>query len=370
MQQQNNQNHKSTAYKPKAYVGFMLVGLLILSITPFALSDPINANLAPEIEITNFEPNAKICTEGILYDLDGAKNNNLILRENKYAFNGEQINWKILVWDKNGIKDINNVTLTVKNSNNEVLNKLCTEVKYLSNGENIKNSCESFQQDNFPSSFDNSTMKVYECKLNIKSVNGAGKHFMFISASDIKDANSVIYENWYLNPNISLDIKGNLNFDQITPGKDVYSNPVLIKNNAENDSGIALNMFISGNDFSDSLNDQAQCPISNKLALENFRYFAVNGNFSTIEDLSYDLANANRNMDDEGFMNIEKSTEFNSSFYDNAEVIQSTEMKGDYYNGNILQPNSEMKLTLKLNVPEPCSGNFDSGAVYVWAEVI
>jgi hypothetical protein len=38
--------------------------------------------------------------------------------------------------------------------------------------------------------------------------------------------------------------------------------------------------------------------------------------------------------------------------------------------GNVLTPGSEMALTFRLDLPEPCNGDFDSGSIYFWGEAI
>ena len=38
--------------------------------------------------------------------------------------------------------------------------------------------------------------------------------------------------------------------------------------------------------------------------------------------------------------------------------------------GNELTPGSDMALTFKLNLPEPCNGDFNTGQIYFWGEAV
>jgi hypothetical protein len=121
-------------------------------------------------------------------------------------------------------------------------------------------------------------------------------------------------------------------------------------------------MFISGTDFYDSASSGAMCPTTNQLALENFRYYAVNGAYNTYMD---------DRSDQEGYVGINYGIGFNNpdEFYDAYEILQ-TNKQGPYYPANILAPGAEMAVTFKLDLPEPCNGDFDTGSIYFWGEAI
>jgi hypothetical protein len=38
--------------------------------------------------------------------------------------------------------------------------------------------------------------------------------------------------------------------------------------------------------------------------------------------------------------------------------------------GNTLTPGAEMALIFKLDMPEPCVGDFSEGSIYFWGEAI
>jgi hypothetical protein len=133
-------------------------------------------------------------------------------------------------------------------------------------------------------------------------------------------------------------------------------------------------MFISGTNFYDPSSSGARCPATNELSLAQFRYYATNGAYSTQNDAQADNGDypAVRNRDAEGYMSIQNTMEaFNSKFYTEAEIIQvGGPLPGGYWAGNTLSPGSEMALTFKLTMPEPCVGDFSEGSIYFWGEAI
>ena len=155
-------------------------------------------------------------------------------------------------------------------------------------------------------------------------------------------------------------------FDEIRPGTSSYSERIIIGNDAEYGSGVLLDMFISGTDFYDSSSSGAMCGTTNQLKLKNFAYYATNGAYSTRQDMQNQ-----RTCDAEGYCSINYGIGFNDpfKFYDRNEIIQARENNG-YYLANVLSPGAEMTLIFRLNLPEPCNGDFDTGAIYFWGEAI
>ena len=71
---------------------------------------------------------------------------------------------------------------------------------------------------------------------------------------------------------IALAIEGDLAFDNVRPGTDSYSDTILVGNDADEGSGVLLDMFITGTDFYDSSSSGTRCPTTNQLSLDAFRY--------------------------------------------------------------------------------------------------
>jgi hypothetical protein len=200
-----------------------------------------------------------------------------------------------------------------------------------------------------------------------------GEYWVTIEAQDGDGLMGTMDENeyWFFNPFIALGIDGDLTFSDVRPGTFSYSDTLLVTNDAEDSSGVMLDMFISGTDFYDSSSSGARCPDTNQLSLDAFRYFATNGAYSTSNDLEQDPVDGDRDRDNKGYVNVDYGISFNNPhpFYDNMEILQSQKV-GPYYTANILAPGADMAVTFRLDLPEPCNGDFDSGQIYFWGEAI
>src|SRR3989338_7421835 len=270
-----------------------LVALLVLSVVPGVLAVETGICIGIDIETEDFAPRVWMCDHRVVYDdatepgrqtEDGTE---LLERLNNYAFEGEQIKWKVLVMDKNGVEKIEDVYAT------------------------------------------------------IGDVQGEGNE---IEVMDLDGLTGTMDENEYLflNPVIALSIDGDLTFEEVRPGIMAYSSTLLVGNDADEGSGVLLDMFISCTDFYDSSSSGAMCPTTNQLVLgdgdsdcdvgnefggqdsstDPFCYFATNGAYSTQSDGRSDF---------EGYVGINYGTSFNNPnpFYgdsptdgDGHEIIQ------------------------------------------------
>jgi hypothetical protein len=217
-------------------------------------------------------------------------------------------------------------------------------------------------------------MDFFECTLTVETPESMyGEYWVTVEAQDGTGLLGTMDENefWFFNPVIALSIEGDLTFDEVRPGTDAYSDTLLVGNDADDGSGVMLDMFISGTDFYDSSSSGARCPTTNQLALSNFRYFATNGAYSTANDLQEDAVDGDRNRDIEGYVNIDYGIGWNNPdpFYVNTEILQQAKV-GPYYTANLLAPGAEMALTFKLSLPEPCNGDFDTGSIFFWGEAV
>ncbi len=230
--------------------------------------------------------------------------------------------------------------------------------------------------------FDADVMRFYTCILTVETpLSMYGEYWFTVEAEDLDGLTGRFDENeyWFLNPIVALSIDGSIEFNEIRPGTHSYSETLLVGNDADDESGVQLDMFISGTDFYDSSSSGAACPDTNQLALgdgesdcdsdDPFCYFATHG--------AYDSQSDARN-DAEGYVGINYGIGFNdpNPFYGafNGDVLGYEIMQGlqvgPYFPGNVLVPGSEIALTFRLNLPEPCNGNFDSGSIYFWGEAI
>ncbi|MDD5253945.1 MAG: hypothetical protein PHG05_02460 [Candidatus Nanoarchaeia archaeon] len=199
-------------------------------------------------------------------------------------------------------------------------------------------------------------MRHYDCLLTVETVDSMyGEYWVTAEVEDLDGLSSTVDENeyWFFNPVIAISVDGALTFENVRPGTQSYSDTILIGNDADAGSGVMMDMFITGTDFYDSSSSGAMCPTTNQLSLEQFAYYAVNGAYSTMGS-----------GDAEGYVGIAYGNSFSTDLYYNAEIIKT----GPF--GNVLAPGAEMSLTFRLDLPEPCNGDFDTGSIYFWGEAI
>ncbi len=315
----------------------------------------------------------------------------LLERLNNYAFEGEKIEWKVLVMDKNKIDQNIDVYATIGDSQGEGndIEVNCVRLNNFANpGDPIMPECNARIQEEHLTTFDDQIMSYFECTLTVETPESMyGQYWITVEATDASGLSGTMAENeyWFLNPVIALSIDGDMEFTEVRPGTDAYSSTMLVGNDADDSSGVLLDMFISGTDFYDSSSSGARCSITNQLLLNNFRYYATSGAYSTQNDFENDCnGGIVRDRDAEGYVNIDYGIGFNNPrpFYNAMEIIQaggvdSAALAGacgydslNYYPGNVLAPGAEMAITFKLSLPEPCVGNFDSGSIYFWGEAI
>ena len=288
----------------------------------------------------------------------------LIERKYKSLFEGERIRWKVFVVDLNGVNNIEGVYATL-GKNVSIGNKVEVNCRELSGINEILDSCNLYDLKDEILEFKPEIMKYYDCTLTCETPESMyGKNWVTVEARDVDGSAGIMQEaeNWFFNPIIALSISDSIRFDNPRPGKISYSNEIAVQNRADEGSGVIMDMFISGTDFTSSENF-SYCPELHTLSLSRYKYYAENGQYDTKELL---------NSDTEGYRSIKYGWGFNNpnNFYDNTEIIPSTPKDGLYYLGNILNMESDVRLKFKLDVPELCQGNFDSGSIYVWGEAI
>jgi cysteine-rich repeat protein len=336
-----------------------------------------------EVRVEDFEPIIWGCDSRVAYD-DGTepgritfKGEEMIERMNNYAFEGESIQWKVLVMDKNGIEKVKDVYVTVdgameancKRLNDytyfENNNDYTHEESVIINQNMIDPSCNARILEEKITEFNPETMVYYLCTLTVETPESMyGEADISVEAEDLDGVIGTIdeVEHWFLNPFIELYIEGELMFDEVRPGTSSYSEMILVGNDADDGSGVVLDMFVSGTDFYDSSSSGAKCPTTNQLGLENFAYYASKGAYNTHQDAR---------SDEEGYVPVQYGIGFNDPkpFYNVNEIMQINKI-GAYYTTNILSPGSEMSIIFRLNLPEPCNGDFTSGQIYFWGEAI
>jgi len=358
------------------------IALLVVSMIPAVFAVSIGTGVGIDIETEDFAPLVWQCGHRLVYD-DATEPGRisddgdfLVERMNNYAFEGEQIEWVVLVMDKNGVEKIEDVFATIGDTQGEGNDIEVNCQEKVVHQEEIFDSCNARILEEKLTLYDKDIMQYYMCTLTVETPDSMdSEYWVTVEAVDLDGLSGIMAENeyWFFNPVIALSIDGDLVFEEVRPGTMSYSETLLIGNDAEESSGVRLDMFISGTDFYDSSSSGAMCPTTNQLVLgdgdsdcdrnDPFCYHATHGAYST----NFDPRN-----DDEGYVGIDYGIGFNdpNPFYDGYEIMQSGPMNGPYYQSNILSPGAEMAITFRLNLPEPCNGDFDTGAIYFWGEAI
>lgn len=364
----------------------ILIMAMVL-VMPMILAVDVGTGVGVNIATQKFAPRIWLCDSRTVMDdptENGANGLKLSERKHNYAFEGESIHWTVLVMDKNKIEEVTDVVGTIGQSQgtgNDVeveCDRLTGTPKIegatFPEGGDIPRSCNAKLDQEVLKKFNPDVMAYYDCRLTVETPNSMhGEYFLTVEAKDATGLSNIMAENeyWFLNPTIALSVDGSLDFEDVMPGTDAYSNTLLVGNDAEAGSGVILDMFVSGTDFYDPSSSAARCSDNtNKLALTAFRYYATNGAFATADGGIMD-------KDAEGYVNIPYSTEISGAkrimrwnTQTRGEAPSSSVVEQDWNNGNALSPGSEMALTFKLSMPEPCVGDFSEGQIYFWAEAI
>ena len=380
------------------------MALLVISVMPMVLAVDVGTDITPDIETEDFPPLIWLCDDRVVVDdrvesgrIDGQavydKDNNLkgyelIERHHNYAFEGEKLEYTVLVMDKNGINKIEDVYMTLGDEQGEGNDIEVNCVERLDLGDGVDESCNARIDEEEIDDWNSQVMRYYECTFTVETADSMyGEFWITAEVTDLDGLSSTVDENefWFLNPVIALSLIGDLTFSDVRPGTVSYSDTLLVGNDADEGSAVALDMFITGTDFYDSGSSGAMCPTTNQLQLQGegpdgtlgtdddtgFRYYTVKGAYSTAGDDTVDdgdLPNA-RVLDAESYLNIQYANAFSTNLYDEAEILQDIAI-GPYWIANILAPGEEFAITFKLTLPEPCNGDFDSGSLYFWGEAI
>jgi len=419
-------------------ISLAFMALLTLSVLPTIMAVSVGTGIGIDVTTEEFPPMIWQCDNRIVVEdcveegRDTDCTNKLVERIENYAFEGEQIGWRVLVLDKNKIEEVQDVVATigdVQGVGNDIEVE-CQRVTGSVRGTTVPNgtllaSCNARILEEQLLNFDDNTMAYYDCLFTVETPESMyGEYFLTVEAIGV-DGEATMDENeyWFLNPIIALTVDGDVSFEDVRPGTVSYSSTILVGNDADQGSGVLMDMFISGTDFYDPVDSGARCPDTNQLQLSDSRrspsnvgqdggsdacsgqgsgtcsadennghavydcqagtlgltndpntdhlcYYATNGAYSTA---------AADNADLEGYVPIVYGDVFTRDFYNDAEIIRNagSDASGDlvintieYHAGNTLSPGAEIALNFKLGMPEPCVGDFSSGDIFFWGEAI
>lgn len=356
----------------KRVIALLAMALLVLGVVPAVMAVHVGGESGVEIITEDFAPRVWMCDDRVWIDDEiQPQPDGQLLRENNYAFEGEAISWDVLVMDKNKIDQNIDVYATIGDIQGEGNDIEVNCIRSSEQPEGMPKTCNARIQEEHVK-WNPDTMAMFECTLTVETSESMyGEYWITVEAMDGDGEVGTMDENeyWFLNPVIALTIDGDITFDEVRPGTDSYSETLLVGNDADDGSGVLLDMFISGTDFYDSDSSGARCSDlgngpTNALALSAFRYFGTNGAFSTKG--RGDCGGLRAAADSEGYVGIAKGNRIAQA----CEIIGNDQFLGAVNSGNVLTPGSEMALTFKLSLPEPCNGDFDTGSIYFWGEAI
>ena len=266
--------------------------MLVMSMLPVVFATDVGIGITPDIGTEDFEPLVWGCDSRVVTD-DNTEPGRITLggaamteREHNYAFEGEQVKWNVLVMDKNGINKVEDVFATIgatQGAGNDI-EVNCVESAVAA----IDPSCNARigEEILLPADWNPAMMRNYVCTFTVETVASMdGEYWITVEATDLDGLSGVMAENeyWYFNPTIGISIDGDLEFEDVRPGTASYSTTLLVGNDADDSSGVMMDMFISGTDFYDSSSSGAMCPTTNQLSLGAFSYYATSGAYSTAD---------------------------------------------------------------------------------------
>lgn len=377
--------------KMKAIYGILVMAILVMAIAPLVSAAGIGAGLGGSIGVEEFPPVVWQCGGRVVLD-DAAgiqpwrvsnESEEIVERLNHYIFEGERYEVDVVVFDKNKIEEINVDLVLTPETSGDVIMGNCEPIDMKDVNFEDCNAGIGEEEILIP---EEDTMAAYRCFIDIPGAEiAAGEYWLSVQAIDDAEADAGEFaeiELWTVNPEIGLDVIGDLAFDEVRPGTASYST-VLVKN--PSDGGVILDMFIAGKNWGavpDADGKIGRCKdgtsLVNFLPLSAFRYHATNGAYSTRNDVAKDSGYSSvlRDKDAEGYVNINYliNDGFEENMFKDAEIIQAAPIdSGDLgYAANLLTAGGPgMSMTFRLILPEPCYGEYEADeGIVIFGEAV
>lgn len=293
----------------------------------------------------------------------------LPMRQN-YFFTGEKITYYVVVMDGEGSSTINETHIYLKNTTDIIDAGVCANVTDFS----YTGDFTFFDyNDNLMPAYDPLYMRSFVCNITVQD--WIGEKWVYAGAIDAAGnaANSSMIEYIYFNPSISIVVDGTINFGSVAQGTTSISNTVYIKNvdlgYNINGSGIVVDMYISSDDlFTDPFNPLSTCGNYSGFHHSFLSYYATKGSFNSGYNTNlYSGMGLSTNTscvaDNSGFTPMPATNSSN-------ELSNMCRIINWDIDGSLLSQGSEMSLTFKADIPNPCSGTFINGQFYFIGEVI
>lgn len=310
-----------------------------------------------------WEPNDQTIYTASLYGSEGENKHGVLrwdvpLRQN-YAFTGETLKYFIVIEESSGANDIDDVYVRV---GADRVGR-CLEV------DEFQDISAFIGPNGKLESYDSNKMKSYICTFIIQ--NGwTGQTRTRFEVDACNGANTVISQEAdvvFMNPSLGVAVTGAVDFGQVVPGTTSLSNSVYIRNAAQGGSGVMMDMYVSSADyFTDPSNEDAICGQGNGIKYDNFYYYATKGsmNSGANNNLYPGLGESALGLCQAGQDEFTQMPSHSGEISDMCRIINHDEY------GSLLAQGSEMSMTFKLEVPEPCQGSFTDGEFYLVGRVV
>ena len=331
---------------------------------------------------------------------------NVPARQN-YAFTGETLTYMVAVYDEDGEDDIDEVNLRVDGNlvgscmqidDADMLANPGVDTDYINNHFNIPYDVDDDLYGNGIANPDTQELfAFYACTLIVQNV-WIDELEVSVQVTDgdldvCAATPNTVESRWNdlmnFNPELALDVTGDIDFGTVEPGSEAISTTMYLLNDAEDGSGVVMDMYIASDDyFTDPTTPDAICPTGNGI---RFYDEGADGVFGTDDDTGFkyyatkgSINSGNNNAEFEGLgagdgtggpsvpgndceSLVDEYTPLTSHsghIEDMCRIINYLEQ------GSLLGQGSEMSITFKMTVPEPCEGHFTDGSFRFMGRVV
>ncbi len=305
--------------------------------------------------------------DGGKYNLNGYDRFFVSERMN-YVFTGETVDYYVYVEDGDTDDDIASVNLYV--GTNPVAP--CAEVDLTDGG-------VSFDATAFGDSYSGADGNTYICRLIVDST-WTSPNSVAIKVDDDEECDSgnttlittgnIDWLNFNPGLGVSLD-ETTISFGKVIPGEVATSNAIKLKNSAEADSGVIMDMYIASDDyFTDTNNATSICGAGNGIRYDKFSYYATKGSrnsgdnnnrYPGLGESEGELCEAN----DDEFTTL---TSYSGRDENEGHIEDMCRILNDWREASLLTQGASMSITFRLDLtdddvdePEECHGKFTNG---------
>lgn len=312
----------------KSIIGVILLLALCMSVT--AVSVQIGLVSGDIYSVPNIAPTAAMKLTSGTVNVPG--------RTGTYAFQGELLHWDILAIDQNGKADISTVIMN---------GTTCSPGTQLASGASLSGYGVS-------GTFNTNNMVIYSCDTAVGTSHG-NSGFQAIVTDKGGLTGVTRSDVWLLNPLVSVSIDSPLTFGALSPGQQ-GAKTLKFTNSGE----VPVILSISGDqNFYDPSSSGALCPTTNALAMQGDGTSFSTGFWYTMSSGSITTGN--------------KRIPYGNTFAQSDPMLSSSISPSwkDWTTGSVnLVPSASMSATFHLGLPNPCSGHFTSGQIYLWGSVV